>query len=76
MNGVLPMALASVASGRKRLAVAEASGNEAALVPGAEVAVVANLAEMVAVLRGEQLPRWAEAISPDVDLTERPICVM
>ncbi|MFL6178364.1 MAG: YifB family Mg chelatase-like AAA ATPase [Actinomycetes bacterium] len=72
VNGVLPMALASVGSGRQRLAVAEASGNEAALVPGAEVAVVADLAEMIAVLRGEQLPRWAEAISPDVDLTAAP----
>jgi magnesium chelatase family protein len=72
VNGVLPMVLASVAAGRERLVVAEASGNEAALVPGAEVAVVASLEEMVAVLRGDQSPRWAEAITPDVDITDSP----
>lgn len=72
VNGVLPMVLASVAAGRSRLVVAEKSGREAALVPGAEVAVVATLAEMVALLRGDQPPRWAEAVAPDLDLAPGP----
>jgi magnesium chelatase family protein len=72
VNGVLPMALAAVAAGRPRLMVAEASGPEAALVPGAEVAVVASLGETLTLLRGEQQPRWAEAVTPDLDLVPGP----
>ena len=65
VRGVLPMVLASVAAGCRRLMVAEWSGGEAALVPGAEVAVASDLTEVVEVLRGVREPRWAEAISPD-----------
>jgi magnesium chelatase family protein len=72
VNGVLPMALAAVAAGRSRLVVAEASAGEAALVPDAEVAVVRDLAEMMGVLRGDSDPRWAEAVSPDVELSDAP----
>lgn len=72
VNGVLPMVLSAVTSGRSRFVVAESSGGEAALVPDAEVAVVADLGEMVALLRGEQNPRWADPVSPWVDLTDAP----
>ena len=51
VRGVLPMVLAAVRAGRSQLLVAEASGGEAALVPGAEVAVVDSLGEAVGVLR-------------------------
>ena len=72
VNGVLPMALAAVASGRRRLVVAEASGGEAALVPDSEVAVVRDLIEMMEVLRGESEPRWADPVSPWVDPGNAP----
>jgi magnesium chelatase family protein len=58
VRGVLPMVMAAVGAGWSRLAVAEASGPEAALVPGVEVAMVETLDEMVRVLKGEQYPRW------------------
>jgi magnesium chelatase family protein len=58
VRGVLPMVLAASEAGRSRLVVAEASGPEAALVPGVEVAVVETLSEMVRVLKGQQDPRW------------------
>lgn len=64
VQGMLPMVLAAVAAGRRRVLVAEVNGREAALVPGAEVAVVADLREAVALLRDEQPPRWAEAQFP------------
>lgn len=66
VRGVLPMALAAVAAGRPRLVVAAGNGGEAALVPGAEVAVVADLRETVALLQGLEPPRWADPVSPDV----------
>ena len=72
VHGVLPMALTAVAAGRPRLVVAEASGPEAALVPGAEVAVAASLGEVVALLRGAQPPRWSDAVAPDLDLAPGP----
>ena len=34
--------------------------------------MVSNLAEMVAVLRGDQHARWADAVSPEVDLGDAP----
>ncbi|HEX5017469.1 MAG TPA: YifB family Mg chelatase-like AAA ATPase [Actinomycetes bacterium] len=72
VQGVLPMALAAVAAGRRTLLVAETSGGEASLVPDAEVAVVSDLTETIAVLRGERQPRWADAVTPDLDLTDAP----
>ncbi len=64
VQGVLPMVLAAVRAGRPRLVVAEASGEEAALVPGAEVAVASSLGEVLGVLRGDDEPRWAVAPMP------------
>jgi len=72
VNGTLPMVLAAVTAGWHRFVVAEASGGEAALVPDAEVVVVSDLQEMVAVLRGQQPPRWAAGVSPAIDLADAP----
>ena len=54
--GVLPSA-AAVAQDGARLIVADANAAEAALVSGVDVVGVADLAELVAVLTGEALPR-------------------
>jgi magnesium chelatase family protein len=70
VRGVLPMVLAAVRAGRSQLLVAEASGGEAALVPGAEVAVVDSLGEAVDVLRGEVAARWADAVTPHSQVDE------
>lgn len=72
VRGVLPMALAAVSAGHSRLVVAESNGGEAALVPGAEVAVVSDLRETVALLRGDQAPRWAVGVTPDAVPFESP----
>lgn len=72
VRGMLPMALAAVSAGHGRLLVAEGNGGEAALVPGAEVAVVADLREAVGLLRGDAAPRWAEGLCPDVVPDEGP----
>ncbi|HUV49301.1 MAG TPA: YifB family Mg chelatase-like AAA ATPase [Actinomycetes bacterium] len=72
VHGVLPMVLAAVDAGRRRLVVAESSGGEAALVPGAEVAIAATLGEVVGVLRGDRDPRWADAITPDITPPDGP----
>ena len=52
--GLLPMVLAAVSAGHRTSAGAEGNGGEAALVPGAEVAVVARPPEAVGLLRGER----------------------
>lgn len=72
VRGVLPMVLAAVEAGRHRLIVAEPSGGEAALVPGAEVAIAATLGEVVGVLRGDLEPRWADATAPDFTPADGP----
>lgn len=56
VRGVMPMVMAAVAAGRPRVVVAHGAGGEAALVPGADVVTVSTVAELVAVLRGEQDP--------------------
>ena len=66
------MVIAAVEQGLTRFMVAEASGREAALVPGADVIVVSNLAEAVNVLRGNEPGRDAgstpSAPPPEVEL--------
>ncbi len=54
--GVLPMAMAARAQGLHRVVVPEPQAEEAALVPGMEVFGVRSLAQVVAVLRGEEMP--------------------
>jgi magnesium chelatase family protein len=72
VTGVLPMALTAVSEGRGRLVVAEGAAREAALVPGAEVAVVSTLTEAVAIVCGDQQPRWADAVAPAVPPLDLP----
>jgi magnesium chelatase family protein len=72
VHGVLPMVLAAVRAGRPRLVVAEASGGEAALVPGAEVAIASSLGEVLGVLRGDDQPRWAVPATPTTAPHEGP----
>jgi len=67
--GVLPSAAALPAQGLRRIVVAEADAPEAALTPGVEVVGVADLAEAVAVLRGDRPARPAPA--PGVGAAER-----
>lgn len=57
--GVLPAAASLPGTGVRRLVVADANGAEAALVEGLEVIPVSDLAEAVAVLRGERPARPA-----------------
>ncbi|MDQ3530738.1 MAG: YifB family Mg chelatase-like AAA ATPase [Actinomycetota bacterium] len=59
--GVLPSAAALRATGVQRLAVADGNAAEAALAGGPEVVPVSHLAELVAVLRGEQAARSVPA---------------
>lgn len=61
--GVLPGALGARRHGAARLLVAEDAAPEATLVEGLEVVGVRDLAEAVAVLRGESPVRHAEAPS-------------
>jgi magnesium chelatase family protein len=56
VRGVLPAAVAASAVGIQRLVVAEANAAEAALIPRLEVLGVRSLAQLVAVLRGEEVP--------------------
>ncbi|KRB77274.1 magnesium chelatase [Nocardioides sp. Root190] len=54
--GVLPMVLAALARGVRRVVVPEPQAEEAQLVPGVEVIGVRSLAQVVAVLAGEVPP--------------------
>ena len=54
--GVLPMVMAAAAAGMARVFVPEPAAREAALVPGMEVFGVRSLAQVVAQLRGEEVP--------------------
>ncbi|MGA9748155.1 MAG: magnesium chelatase domain-containing protein, partial [Nocardioides sp.] len=54
--GVLPMTMAAKAQGLTRLVVPEPQAAEAAMVPGVEVYGVRSLAQVVALLRGEEVP--------------------
>ena len=70
VRGILPMVLAAVEAGFRQFMVADGSGREAALVPGAEVTVVSSLAEAVGVLRGAEPGRSpvTETATADPDL--------
>jgi magnesium chelatase family protein len=54
--GVLPMVLAAVDRGIRRVFVPEPQAGEAAMVPGVEVVGFRSLAQVVAELRGEEAP--------------------
>jgi len=54
--GVLPMTMAAQAQGITRVVVPEPQADEAAMVPGMEVYGVRSLAQVVAVLRHEEVP--------------------
>ncbi|MEY9847133.1 magnesium chelatase family protein [Streptacidiphilus sp. BW17] len=56
VRGVLPAVLAAVDAGYDRVAVAEATAAEAALVPGVEVLPVRSLRQLIALLCGEPEP--------------------
>ena len=57
--GVLPMVLAAAERGIRRVFVPEPLAGEAAMVPGMEVVGVRSLAQVVAELRGEEVPQAA-----------------
>lgn len=61
--GVLPMTLAAARRGIRRVIVPETQAREAALVPGMEVLGLRSLGQVVAELRGEQIPE-ADPVSP------------
>ncbi len=54
--GVLPMTMASAARGIRTVVVPEPQADEAALVPGVSVFGLRSLAQVVAHLRGEEVP--------------------
>ncbi|WP_239456416.1 YifB family Mg chelatase-like AAA ATPase [Nocardioides solisilvae] len=54
--GVLPMVMAAARRGFRRVFVPEPQAREAAMVPGLEVFGVRSLAQVVAQLRGEEVP--------------------
>jgi magnesium chelatase family protein len=54
--GVLPMVLAAVERGVRRVYVPEPQAREAAMVPGVEVFGMRSLGQVVAELRGEEVP--------------------
>ena len=68
VRGALPMVIAGVEQGWTRFIVADGCGPEAAMVPGADVTVVANLAEAVGVLRGTAPPRAAVHVERGAEL--------
>jgi len=61
VRGILPMVIAAVEAGHSNIVVAESSGREAALVPGANIWVAESLREVVAVLRASEERRAVEA---------------
>jgi len=67
--GVLPMTLAAAAGGVRRIFVPEPQADEAAMVPDMVVIGVRSLAQVVAVLRGEEPP----AAPPVAAATGRPL---
>ncbi|WP_435771160.1 YifB family Mg chelatase-like AAA ATPase [Nocardioides sp. SYSU DS0651] len=54
--GVLPMTLAAAERGIRRVVVPEPQADEAAMVPGVSVLGMRSLAQVVAELRGEEVP--------------------
>jgi magnesium chelatase family protein len=66
VRGVLPSAVAGRASGLPRLIVAEPNHSEAAQIPNLEVYGMRSLGQVVAMLRGEEIPE-AEPLELDAD---------
>ena len=62
--GVLPMVIAASARGIRRVFVPESQAREAAMVPGMEVFGMRSLAQVVAELRGEEVPEAAPVAPP------------
>ncbi len=62
--GVLPMVLAASARGVRRVFVPEPQAREAAMVPGMTVFGMRSLAQVVAELRGEQVPEAPPVVAP------------
>ena len=56
VRGVLPSVVAAAAAGVTRVVVSEANAAEARLMPGLEVLGVRSLRQLVALLRGEEVP--------------------
>ena len=61
--GVLPMAMAAAARGLRRVFVPESQAREAAMVPGLAVFGMRSLGQVVAELRGEEVPE-ADPVAP------------
>jgi len=57
VSGVLPAAIACRDAGIQTIVVPSANGPEAALIPGITVIAVDNLAELIAVLKGDSVPQ-------------------
>ncbi|HVT21097.1 MAG TPA: YifB family Mg chelatase-like AAA ATPase [Mycobacteriales bacterium] len=76
VTGVLPAVIGAVRHGLGRVVVPRSNAAEAALVPGVEVVAVGSLAELCAVLRGEQteathdLPAVVPEEEPALDLAD------
>jgi magnesium chelatase family protein len=58
--GVLPMTMAAAARGLETVYVPEPQSSEAAMVPGMQVFGIRSLAQVVALLTGEEVPEAAE----------------
>ena len=63
MTGVLPMVLAAAERGVRRVFVPEPQAREAAMVPGMEVFGMRSLGQVVAELRGDEVPE-APPVAP------------
>jgi magnesium chelatase family protein len=72
VRGVLPAVVAALDAGSPNVVVPAANAVEAQLVPGAEVAPVRRLADVLALHRGELTPAEARARPPDPDDEEAP----
>ena len=59
VSGVLPMVMAAVQRGARRVVVPEPQAREAAMVPGTEVLGLRSLAQVVAELNGSEVPEAA-----------------
>lgn len=64
VSGVLPMVLAASVRGIRRVFVPEPQAREAAMVPGMTVFGMRSLAQVVAELRGEQVPEAPPVEAP------------
>ncbi|NYG56381.1 YifB family Mg chelatase-like AAA ATPase [Nocardioides perillae] len=63
-TGVLPMVMVARDHGLRRVVVPEPQAVEAAMVPGTEVLGVRSLAQVLALLRGEEVPDAPPVVEP------------